>query len=180
MLRKQACCSNIRTHMRLVIKIGTQVISGKTGLSRFRIKQVLEEIAKLLKERHEIILISSGAVGAGRPELPDLNIPLQKKVWAAVGQPMMINTYAEVAEHLKLFVAQVLILRENFNNRDSFTSMVNIVEALLASKILPILNENDTMKTENLTLGDNDILSAMVAVAFSAAKLIILTNQDGL
>ena len=166
--------------MRLVIKVGTQVISGKTGLSLPRIRRILAEIAELLKLGHEIILVSSGAVGSGMSKRPSLETHSKKKIWAAIGQPIMMQSYAKEAERLSLPVGQVLILRDDFTNRDSFASMVNIVESLIGSGVLPVLNENDVMKTEDLTLGDNDILSSMVAVALSADKLIILTNRDGL
>ncbi len=91
-----------------------------------------------------------------------------------------MNSYALEANRYDLSVGQILILWDDFTNRESFSNLINTVDALISAKVLPILNENDPVKTEDLTLGDNDILSAMVAVAFSADKLIILTNQDGL
>jgi len=166
--------------MRLVIKIGTQVISGKEGLILDRIKKIANEVVRLLKLGHEVILVSSGAVGSGMPKFPNLEIPSKKRIWAAIGQPIMMNTYAKEFAHFGLNVGQVLILRDDFTNRESFTNMVSVIDSLIASKVLPILNENDVMKTEDLTLGDNDILSAMVAVALSAHKLLILTTEDGL
>lgn len=166
--------------MRLVIKVGTQVISGNKGLNRVRIKQIIGEIAGLLKSGHEVILVSSGAVGAGMPKLPNTDTQLKKKIWAAIGQPVMMNSYASEIERMGFHAGQILILRDDFTNRESFVNFVNIVESLISENVLPVLNENDVMKTEDLTLGDNDILSAMVAVALSADKLIILTNQYGL
>mgnify|MGYP001598492233 FL=1 len=166
--------------MRLVIKIGTQVISDEDGLILSRVRKIASEVEELLKLGHEVILVSSGAVGSGMSKLPSLEIPSKKKVWAAIGQPIMINAYASEFERLDLNTGQVLILRDDFTNRESFTNMVSVIESLVASKVLPILNENDVMKTEDLTLGDNDILSAMAAVALSSDKLLILTTENGL
>ncbi len=166
--------------MKIVIKIGSQVISGKEGLLTARIKQIVGEIAELLKMGHEVILISSGAVGSGIAKLPNLNSPLKNKILASIGQPIVMNTYAKEIERFGFNAGQVLILRDDFTNRESFINMMNIIESLVSLKILPILNENDVMETKNLSLGNNDILSAMIAVAFSADKLLILTINNGL
>ncbi len=166
--------------MRLVIKVGTQVIADKTGLIPGRIRQIVSETAELLKAGHQVILVSSGAVAAGMAKLTHLNAPVRKKIWAAVGQPVMMESYAKELGRLGFGAGQILILRDDFTNRESFMNMVGIVESLLTANVLPIINENDVMKTEDLTLGDNDILSAMTAVAFSADKLLILTTEDGL
>lgn len=166
--------------MRLVIKVGTQVIAGKTGLSAKMIGQIVDEIAELLKRGHEVILVASGAVRAGMSKLPDLNSPFKKKVWASIGNPILMESYATPFEELGFHTGQVLILRNNFTSHEGFENLLHTLETLISAKIIPILNENDPTKTDDLTLGDNDILSAMVAVALSADKLIILTNQDGL
>ncbi len=166
--------------MKIVIKIGSQVISDEKGLITTRIKQIVREIAELLKMGHEVILISSGAVGSGMAKLPKLNSASKNKIWASIGQPIIINTYAKELESLGFNAGQILVLRDDFTNRESFINMVKIIESLVSSKVLPILNENDVMETKNLSLGDNDILSAMIAVAFSADKLLFLTINDGL
>jgi glutamate 5-kinase len=166
--------------MRLVIKVGTQVIAGKTGLSKARIKQIVGEMALLSKRGHEIILVASGAVRAGMPKLPLLNSPLKKKIWASIGQPILMKSYEDAFERLNFKIGQVMILRNNFTSHEGYGNLVSLLEVFLQAKIIPVLNENDPTKTKDLTLGDNDILSAMVAVAVSADKLIILTDQDGL
>ena len=165
--------------MRLVIKIGTQVISSKTGLNKERIRQITKEIAGLLKLGHEVVLVSSGAIGAGLP-LVNFTGPLQKKVAAAVGQPMLMHNYINGAKKYKIVVGQILILSDDFTNQLNFKNFVLNMEAMLLKKVLPIINENDVMKREDLGLNDNDILSAMVAVGLKADKLLILTNQNGL
>ena len=165
--------------MRLVIKIGTQVISDKTGLLSARIKQIVSEIAKLLKAGHEVILVTSGAIGTGLP-LVVFKDQHRKKVAAAVGQPLLMNSYIREAEKYKIRVGQILIISDDFTNRERFKNFVSNMEAMLVHKILPIINENDVMKREDLTIGDNDTLGAMVAVGLQADKFLILTNQNGL
>lgn len=164
--------------MRLVIKVGTQVISGKSGLNKGRIKQIMDEIAELFKRGHEVILVSSGAIGVGLPMLNFLS-PLRKKVAAAVGQPSLIHKYINEARKHKILVGQILILSDDFTNRRHFKNFVLNIEAMIAHKVLPIINENDVMKREDLSVGDNDNFSAKVAVGIKADKLIILTNQNG-
>lgn len=165
--------------MRLVIKIGTQVISNKKGLNKKRIRQIIKEIAELLKLGHEVVLVSSGAIGTGLP-LVNFTGPFQKKVAAAVGQPMLMHNYINGAKKYKIIVGQILIVSDDFTNQEHFKNFVLNIEVMLAHKILPIINENDVMKMEDLRVNDNDMLSAMVAVGLKADKLLILTNQDGL
>ncbi|MCM2339076.1 MAG: glutamate 5-kinase [Burkholderiales bacterium] len=165
--------------MRIVIKVGTQVIAGKNGLDQKKISKLIKEIAFLMNKKHEVVLVSSGAVGAGLPKSPSKN-PHQKKIAAAIGQPILIHDYYREAQKYKLSIGQILILSDDFTNKERFQNFVSNIKAMMAHKILPIINENDVMKTEDLTIGDNDALSAKVAVGLKADKLIILTNQDGL
>jgi len=165
--------------MRLVIKIGTQVIRGKSGLNQSRIRQIVAEIAQILKLGHEVILVSSGAIGAGLP-LINFNAPLRKKIAAAIGQPLLMLHYINEAKKHKILVGQILILSDDFTNRTHFKNFVLNIEAMLSNKVLPIINENDVMKREDLRVNDNDMLGAMVSVGVRAHKLIILTNHDGL
>lgn len=165
--------------MRLVIKIGTQVISGKNGLNKGRIRQIIKEIAELLKLGHEVTLVSSGAIGAGLP-LVNFTGPLQKKVAAAVGQPMLMHNYINGAKKYRIVIGQILMLSDDFTNPKHFKNFILNIKAMLANKILPIINENDVMKMEDLRVNDNDMLSAMVAVGLKVDKLLILTNQNGL
>lgn len=165
--------------MRLVIKVGTQVISNTRGLSRARIGRIMAEIVSLLRQGHEIILVSSGAIGAGL-SLVDFSSPLRKKIAAAVGQPMLMHSYIRQAKKHKIIVGQVLMLSDDFTNSKHFKDFVLNMEAMLANKVLPIINENDVMKRQDLRVNDNDMLGAMVAVGLKADKLIILTNKNGL
>lgn len=165
--------------MRLVIKIGTQVISDKNGLNKGRIRQIIKEIAELLKLGHEVVLVTSGAIGTGLP-LVNFTNPLRKKIAASVGQPILMHNYIDEAKKYKIVVGQILILSDDFTHQERFKNFVLNIKVMLAHKILPIINENDVMKREDLRINDNDMLSAMVAVGLKADKLLVLTNQNGL
>lgn len=165
--------------MRLVIKVGTQVICGKFALNRTRVDQIIHEIATLIKHGHEVVLVSSGAIGAGLPYVHFSDVERQKKVAAAVGQPLLMHSYINAAQKSHIAVGQILILGDDFADKKHFKNFVLNVNAMLSHKILPIINENDVMKKEDLSIGDNDNLSAQIAVGLKADKFIILTNQDG-
>ena len=165
--------------MRIIIKVGTQVIAGKNGLDQKKIAKLIKEISLLLKRGHEVVLVTSGAIGAGLPQVPFMN-PHRKKIAAAIGQPLLIHDYIREAKKYKFSIGQILILSDDFTNKERFKNFVSNIKAMLSHKILPIINENDVMKTEDLTIGDNDILGAKVAVGLKADKLLILTNQNGL
>lgn len=164
--------------MRLVIKVGTQVIYGKYALNRRRLEQIVGEIAHLIKHGHEVVLVSSGAIAAGLPFV-HFSEPEHKKAAAAVGQPLLMHNYILAARKSHIAVSQVLILGDDFRAREHFQNFIRNIGAMLAHKILPIINENDVMKKEDLSVGDNDNLSAKIAVGLNADKLIILTNQKG-
>lgn len=165
--------------MRIVIKVGTQVIAGNGGLDQKKIGKLIKEISVLLKRGVEVVLVTSGAIGAGLPQVPFTN-PHRKKIAAAIGQPMLIHDYIIEAKKYKISIGQILILSDDFTNAERFKNFVANIKAMLSHKILPIINENDVMKTEDLTIGDNDTLGAKVAVGLKADKLLILTNQNGL
>ncbi len=169
--------------MRIVVKVGTQIIAGAHGLSLKKIGGLMGEISNIINMGHQVILVSSGAVGAGLPAVPykgNSKDSFRKKIAAAIGQPLLMHDYIREAKKRKLAVAQILILSEDFTNREHFKNFVLNIEAMLSHGVLPIINENDVMKREDLRIGDNDSLSAEVAVGLRADKLIILTNQEGL
>lgn len=167
--------------MRLVVKVGTNVLTDNSyEIKPSRIKEILSGIFGLQKKHHQVILVSSGAIAAGKAILPQLKIPQKKQVWAAVGQPLLMQSYQHYASEFGLAVGQCLLLRNDFTDRERYDNFVRTIEGLLIGNILPIINENDVVATEDLTVGDNDFLSAMVAVALKADKLFLLTNQKGL
>ncbi|MEK7618299.1 MAG: glutamate 5-kinase [Patescibacteria group bacterium] len=167
--------------MRLVIKVGTNVLLGsKNQINLKKIQEILKDISLLCVRGHEVILVSSGAIAYGQQVLPKLDSLHKKQAWAALGQPALIHAYGAKAKLFKMLVAQCLVLKDDFTERERYENFVHTVESLLAANILPIINENDVVAMSDLTVGDNDLLAAIVAVALNADRLVILTNQKGL
>lgn len=172
--------------MRIVIKIGTSTLTDKKGkLNISYITYFAKEIAALKKEKNiDIILVSSGAIGAGigylnlskRPKLLR-----EKQALASIGQPLIMEAYRQAFEPLNLSVAQILLTRYDFDDRQRYINIRNSINELLLKKnIIPIINENDSIAVDEINFGDNDTLSALVAVSNQADLLFILTDVDGL
>jgi glutamate 5-kinase len=170
--------------MRVVVKLGTSTLTGgSTSLSEDRMSDMARQITGLRSAGHEPILVSSGAIASGREALghPEVakGIPA-KQMLAAVGQPRLMAMYAGLFHKAGIQVAQVLLTRADLANRRSYLNARNTLAALLRQNILPVVNENDTVATEEIRLGDNDNLSALVANLLEADLLILLTDQPGL
>jgi glutamate 5-kinase len=169
---------------RIVIKIGTSTLtSGSIHLDHTRMADLVRQMVVLTEAGEHLVLVSSGAIAAGReilnfPQLP-ADIPA-KQMLAAVGQPGLMNRYESLfaAHHLR--IAQLLLTREDISNRKRYLNARNTLELLLAHSILPIINENDSVAVEEIRIGDNDNLSALVANLVEADLLILLTDQSGL
>jgi glutamate 5-kinase len=169
---------------RLVIKIGTSLLTRDGGrLDSRRMSQFVKELAALRKSGVEVILVSSGAIAAGLGELGWKYKPHamgQKQAAAAVGQPRLMETYRQLFRKRGITVGQVLLTREDFENRSRAQNAQATLSALLKSKAIPIINENDTVAVEEIRVGDNDTLAARVAILVKADLLILLTDVDGL
>lgn len=166
---------------RLVIKVGTAVLTeDNKKLSLDRIQNLVKLIVKLKNEKNlEVILVSSGAVGAGYTVLQlDKKILANKQALAAIGQPKLMKTYQEMFEEYGITAAQMLFIADDFDSRKRSKNAKNVMENLLKNKILPIINENDVIATEEL-IGDNDQLAAYITHYFKADMLAILTDIDG-
>jgi glutamate 5-kinase len=183
-------------HHRIVVKLGTQVVvnatSGTPALDR--ISAILLDIKNLLSAGHEIILVSSGAIGMGRQAL-HLTGPLslaQRQACASVGQVRMMSLYDQMCIALGITTAQILVTSNNFADRAAYLNLGNTCEALLSLGTLPIFNENDVVSTagikergdlpasfEQRSFDDNDKLSALIAGKLAADILVILTGVDG-
>ncbi|MEN5406952.1 glutamate 5-kinase [Aliarcobacter butzleri] len=166
---------------RLVIKVGTAVLTeDNKKLALDRIQNLVKLIAKLKNEKNlEVILVSSGAVGAGYTVLQlDKKILANKQALAAIGQPKLMKTYQEMFEEYGITAAQMLFIADDFDSRKRSKNAKNVMENLLKNKILPIINENDVIATEEL-IGDNDQLAAYITYYFKADMLAILTDIDG-
>src|SRR3989344_6415155 len=167
--------------MRIVIKVGTNVLTGDSNTpQRAVIKRLVGEIFALRQMGHQVILVSSGAVGMGRKLLPELKSAEDKQIWAAVGQPLLMQSYAEAAKEFGAEVGQLLILRSELTDRQRYDTLTKVLNGMLEADILPIINGNDVISLADLLTSDNDLLAGMAAIAARADRLIILTNQQGL
>ncbi len=169
---------------RLVIKVGTHVLAYETGkLNLHRIESFVREVADLVNSGREVVLVSSGAVGAGMGKLglkeKPKTIP-EKQAIAAVGQGVMMHIYEKLFAEYGLAVAQVLLTREDVADRRRYLNARNAFFRLLQFGVVPIVNENDTIAVEEICLGDNDTLSALVAGLVDAGLLILLSDIEGL
>lgn len=169
---------------RIVVKIGTSTLTAGTSMiSRGKIENIGRQILAL-RDQYDIILVSSGAVATAKQfiNISGLknNMVHSKQALSAIGQPKLLQIYAEVFGDFDLKVAQCLMTYKDFDNKESKTNTLNTVNELLTHGFIPIFNENDTVAVEELILGDNDKLSALVASLVQADKLIIASDINGL
>ncbi len=168
---------------RAVIKIGSNVISNADGLMQPRLEAICRDVCRLREQGLEVILVSSGAVAAGKGDLGisgrPQSIPL-KQAAAAIGQPRLMRAYKECFHGAGLQAAQVLLTRDDLANRRRYLNARNTLLTLLEFGVVPIINENDTVVVEEIRFGDNDNLSAMVTALLEADLLVILSDVDGL
>lgn len=171
---------------RIVVKIGTNVLADKKGTISYRIvKSLVKDIAKIRKKSIEILIVTSGAIGAGMSELGIEKRPSDvrmQQTCAAVGQSILISKYREFFSKYGIKVAQILLVYGDFTDKKTEINMGNSINTLLSLGVIPIINENDPVSINEIgpSFGDNDNLSAMVACKVEADTLIILTNVDGL
>ena len=169
---------------RIVVKVGTSILTGGSPrLNPQHMLNIVGQTAALHQVGHEVVLVTSAAVAAGRerlgfPEL-DASMPV-KQMLSAVGQIRLMQRYSELYDLFAIVVAQVLLTREDLSHRTRFLNARDTLLTLIDQRIVPIINENDTLATEEIRVGDNDNLSALVATLIEADALIILTDQDGL
>jgi glutamate 5-kinase len=185
----------LRDARRLVVKVGTNTVTGAEGdLCSERVEPIVRSIASLMKAGRQVVLVSSGAVGLGRgwlglhrSRLEDL---VTKQACAAVGQSLLMDSYKNLFSSWDVKVAQVLLTEEDFTNWGRYSSLRRTVDKLLGFGVLPIVNENDTVSTAELEsvrqgsrtpiFSDNDRLAGLVMSGMEADALVLLTNVDGL
>ena len=170
---------------RIVIKLGSSLLTDENRLMvRWAFMQrVVEDIALLRDEGYEVIVCSSGAVALGMRMIgvtPATAGLRDKQAAAACGMPLLLNAYKQVGHEHGLDIAQVLVTLGDFEDHARFLNTKNTLHRLLAAQIVPIINENDTITTEEIRVGDNDRLAAKVAQMVEARHLVILTGVDGL
>ena len=169
---------------RVVVKVGTSSLTDKSyRLEPRKVEKLAREVVELKKQSKEVILVSSGAIGAGIGKLGIKQRPRDIKVLqatAAVGQSVLMSTYDRFFTKHGQTIAQLLLTHEDFFNRRRYLNLRNTLLALLKSGVVPIINENDTVAVDEIKLGDNDNLSALVASNLGADLLVILTDTEGL
>lgn len=170
--------------MRIVVKVGTSTLAHSTGrLNIRRVETLCRVLSDLLNAGNEIMLVSSGAIGMGRGKLSLDNKPedmATKQAAAAVGQCELMYVYDKEFSEYNHTIAQILITNSIVNNETDHRNFINTVSRLLDFGVMPIINENDTISTEEIVIGDNDTLGAIVATSLNADLLIILSDIDGL
>lgn len=172
------------THV--VIKLGTNVLTPhiSTGDDESYFHKLADEVEKILKTGRHVTIVSSGAVGLGRKEakrrsLPDSESLRAKQALASIGQSWLIDIYREAFGRINIPVAQILVARDDFRNREHYQNLRNTIATLHSWGCIPIVNENDAVAVQELRLGDNDTLSAQFAGMYPHSLLIILTSVDG-
>jgi len=165
---------------RLVLKVGSAVLTEQNRIAKERMRNLVDFIATLMQQNYEIILVSSGAVAAGYTNIKlDKKEVSNKQALASIGQPFLLSNYARKFSNHNILVSQVLLTADDFDSRKRTNHAKNAIDALLKNGVLPIVNENDVTATEELLFGDNDQLSAYCAFYFDADMLVILTDIDG-
>lgn len=169
---------------KIILKVGSAVITKEDkGLDYQVLQNLTYEINKLYKAGYKIVLVSSGAIACGRAKLKYFKKPIsltEKQALAAIGQAALIQAYEDMFQQYEIQVAQVLLTSEDLSQRERYLNAKKTLETLLKWKIVPIVNENDTVTTEGIRFSDNDILSALVAGTVEADILIILSDVDSL
>jgi len=168
---------------KVVIKIGSAVLTGKDGLDLQIIDQTVDEISDLIKRGYHIVLVSSGAIASGKHRLgidgPLKTLP-QKQAAAAVGQGRLMRVYSNSFGGHDIYVAQILVTMSDLVDRKRFLNIRNTLSTLLEWGVIPIINENDTVSVAEIKFGDNDNLAAMIANTIGAHLVINLTMTEGL
>ncbi|NQU88068.1 MAG: glutamate 5-kinase [Mariniphaga sp.] len=171
-------------YKKITIKIGSNVLTKPDGtLNVSRIAHLVDQISFLRKNGVEIIVVSSGAVAAGKTVLNSLkksDAISSRQLWSALGQVKLINRYTDFFNEHGIACAQVLTTKENFSSRAHYLNMKNCIRTLLENNIVPIVNENDAISITELMFTDNDELSGLIASMENSEALIILTNVDGI
>ena len=165
--------------MRIVIKVGSHVLTENGAFAKVRMLALVELIASLKAAKYEVALVSSGAVSAGYTKLPlDRKQVANKQALAAIGQPLLLKMYQEKFAIFDILCSQVLFSSDVFNSPKHIAHAKVAIDTLLENGVVPIINENDTVSIEELVFGDNDRLSAHVAHHFDASLLVILSDID--
>ena len=172
-----------QSYKKIAVKIGSNVLTRKDGtLDITRMSALTDQLAVLHRRGIEIVLISSGAVASGRSEVKvsrKLDPVSARQLYSAVGQAKLINRYFELFREHKMTCGQVLTTKENFGSRTHYLNQKHCMEVMLENKVIPIVNENDTISVTELMFTDNDEPSGLIAALMGMAPLIFLHNLLG-
>jgi glutamate 5-kinase len=170
--------------MRITVKVGTSTLAYPTGRLNIRhVEELVKVLSDLKNEGHEVVLVSSGAIGMGVGKLPLSERPTDmptKQAAAAVGQCELMYTYDRLFTAYNHVVAQILLTGADFDQKERRENLENTLFRLLELGAIPIINENDTIATEEISVGDNDTLGAIVATCVRSDLLVLLSDIDGL
>ncbi len=169
---------------KIIVKIGTSALTqGTKSLSRLYMLELARQVAQLHEQGKQVVLVTSGAIAAGRELLQypivERHLP-SKQMFAAIGQGRLMQIWSELFSLFNIHVGQLLLTREDFSHRKRYLNVRDTLTCLLHHHLLPIINENDTVTTKEIRVGDNDNLAALVANLIAADRLILLTDQKGL
>jgi len=171
-------------YKRIAVKIGSNVLACSDGsLNRERISHLVDQVADLKSRGIEVVLISSGAVAAGRAVFSTekrMDTVSARQLWSSIGQVKLMNTYSDSFDRYSIYCAQVLTTKENFSDRRHYLNMKNCILTMLENNVVPIINENDTISVTELMFTDNDELSGLISSMLYCEALIILSNVDGI
>ena len=169
---------------RIVVKVGSNVLTREDGkLDVTRMSAIVDQIVWLKQQGYEVILVSSGAVAAGRAEHHvehHLDSVEQRQLFSAIGQVKLIGLYYDLFREYKIKIGQVLTMKENFGAEEQYKNQEACMEVMLENGVLPIVNENDTVCITELMFTDNDELSGLIAQMMNADALVLLSNVDGI
>ncbi|MBP5366597.1 MAG: glutamate 5-kinase [Bacteroidales bacterium] len=170
--------------MTITIKIGSNVLTQSNGMLNVqRMENLVAEIARLHSEGNRIILVTSGAMAAGRGMVKDyaeLDHVAQRQLLSSVGQVKLIDTYKQIFDRHNIQIGQILVTKQDFRTREHYLNMKNCIQTLWASNVVPVVNENDAVSVTALMFTDNDELSGLLASMMDCEKLFILSNIDGI
>jgi glutamate 5-kinase len=174
---------DLKNCRRIVVKVGTSTLTHPNGqLNLGRMERIVRELSDLHNQDKEVLLVSSGAIGTGANRMGFKKVPRtlpEKQALAAIGQGALLHMYEKLFAEYGKVVAQVLLTREDLDERMRYLNATNTLLAILNMQVIPIINENDTVVVEEIKFGDNDMLSTVVANIVDADLLIILSDVDG-
>jgi len=179
-MARKAILANVK---RVLIKIGSAVLTGENGLDLQIIEQLVDEMAQLTKEGYQIVIVTSGAIASGKHRMGitgKLKSMPQKQAAAAIGQSRLMRVYSNSFGKYSIFVAQILLTMSDLTDRKRFLNVRNTLSTIIDWGVIPIINENDSVAVDEIKFGDNDHLAAMITNIIDGQLLINLTSTEGL